>query len=126
MKLSEELKWRGFVNQTTYEDLSALDGAPISFYWGVDPSARSMTIGNFVAIRQRSIKRMLAYSSIAHAGYMTIGLLVLQSNGGEAIVFYLLAYTLMTVISFGAVMLVTAGTPAQYVDDDFDSFRGVG
>lgn len=49
MKLSEELTWRGFVNQTTYEDLSALDGAPISFYWGVDPSARSMTIGNFAA-----------------------------------------------------------------------------
>lgn len=49
MKLSEELQWRGFVNQTTYDDLSALDGAPISFYWGVDPSARSMTIGNFAA-----------------------------------------------------------------------------
>ncbi len=47
MKLSEELQWRGFVNQTTYPDLSALDGAPISFYWGVDPSASSMTIGNF-------------------------------------------------------------------------------
>lgn len=49
MKLSEELQWRGFVNQTTYDDLSALDGAPISFYWGVDPSADSMTIGNFAA-----------------------------------------------------------------------------
>lgn len=47
MKLSEELQWRGFVNQTTYPDLSALDGEPISFYWGVDPSASSMTIGNF-------------------------------------------------------------------------------
>ena len=49
MKLSEELQWRGFVNQTTYDDLSALDGAPISFYFGVDPSADSMTIGNFAA-----------------------------------------------------------------------------
>lgn len=49
MKLSEELQWRGFVNQTTYDNLSALDGAPISFYWGVDPSADSMTIGNFAA-----------------------------------------------------------------------------
>lgn len=49
MKLSEELQWRGFVNQTTYADLSALDGAPISFYFGVDPSADSMTIGNFAA-----------------------------------------------------------------------------
>lgn len=49
MKLSEELQWRGFVNQTTYDDLSALDQEPISFYWGVDPSADSMTIGNFAA-----------------------------------------------------------------------------
>lgn len=49
MTLSEELTWRGFVNQTTYDDLSVLDGAPISFYWGVDPSASSMTIGNFAA-----------------------------------------------------------------------------
>lgn len=49
MTLSEELTWRGFVNQTTYDDISVLDGAPISFYWGVDPSASSMTIGNFAA-----------------------------------------------------------------------------
>lgn len=46
MKLSEELAWRGFVNQTTYKDTSALNGAPITFYWGVDPSADSMTVGN--------------------------------------------------------------------------------
>jgi tyrosyl-tRNA synthetase len=49
MTLSEELTWRGFVNQTTYPDLSSLDGTPISFYWGVDPSARSMQIGNLAA-----------------------------------------------------------------------------
>jgi tyrosyl-tRNA synthetase len=49
MKLSEELQWRGFVNQTTFKDLTALDQAPISFYFGVDPSADSMTIGNLAA-----------------------------------------------------------------------------
>ena len=49
MKLSEELAWRGFVNQTTYKDLAILDGEPITFYWGVDPSASSMTVGNFAA-----------------------------------------------------------------------------
>ncbi len=49
MKLSEELQWRGFVNQTTYDDLSALDQEPISLYFGVDPSADSMTIGNLAA-----------------------------------------------------------------------------
>jgi len=47
MTLSEELQWRGFVNQTTFKDISVLDGDPITFYWGVDPSATSMTVGNF-------------------------------------------------------------------------------
>ncbi|HSX05210.1 MAG TPA: tyrosine--tRNA ligase [Candidatus Saccharimonadales bacterium] len=47
MTLSEELTYRGFVNQTTYKDLSVLDGEPITFYWGVDPSADSMQVGNF-------------------------------------------------------------------------------
>lgn len=49
MNLSEELQWRGFVNQTTYKSPSAVDGDPITFYWGVDPSAPSMTIGNLAA-----------------------------------------------------------------------------
>lgn len=46
MTLSEELAWRGFTNQTTLKDVSALDSQPLSFYWGVDPSADSMTVGN--------------------------------------------------------------------------------
>jgi len=49
MTLSEELQWRGFVNQTTFADLSDLDKEPRSFYFGVDPSASSMTIGNLAA-----------------------------------------------------------------------------
>jgi len=49
MTLSQELTWRGLVNQTTYKDLTALDGQPLTFYWGVDPSADSMTIGNLAA-----------------------------------------------------------------------------
>ncbi|MCA9324812.1 tyrosine--tRNA ligase [Candidatus Saccharibacteria bacterium] len=46
MTLSEELSWRGFVNQTTYPDITALDSGSITFYWGVDPSANNMTVGN--------------------------------------------------------------------------------
>ncbi len=46
MTLSEELTWRGFVSQTTLKDITELDGAPLTFYWGVDPSAPSMTVGN--------------------------------------------------------------------------------
>jgi len=49
MKLSEELKWRGFVNQTTFKDISVLDSEKLTFYWGVDPSADSMTVGNLAA-----------------------------------------------------------------------------
>ncbi len=45
MTLSEELIWRGFVNQTTFKDITELDKKPITFYWGVDPSADSMHIG---------------------------------------------------------------------------------
>jgi tyrosyl-tRNA synthetase len=46
MTLSEELRWRGFVNQTTLSDTTLLDKAQLVFYWGVDPSADSMTVGN--------------------------------------------------------------------------------
>lgn len=59
MSLYEELKWRGFVNQTTYKDLSILDKGSITFYWGVDPSADSMQIGNLAAA-------MMARHFIAH------------------------------------------------------------
>jgi tyrosyl-tRNA synthetase len=46
MTLSEELTWRGFKNQTTYKDIAVLDGKPITFYLGMDPSADSLTVGN--------------------------------------------------------------------------------
>lgn len=49
MTLSEELQWRGFVNQTTFKDITVLDTSSFRFYWGVDPSADSMTIGNLAA-----------------------------------------------------------------------------
>lgn len=49
MSLSEELQWRGFVNQTTFANITDLDKESLTFYWGVDPSADSMTIGNFAA-----------------------------------------------------------------------------
>lgn len=49
MSLSDELTWRGFINQTTFDDVKALDDESLAFYIGVDPSADSMTIGNLVA-----------------------------------------------------------------------------
>jgi tyrosyl-tRNA synthetase len=50
MTLSEELKWRGFVNQTTFTDITELDKEPRTFYLGIDPSASSMTIGNLAVV----------------------------------------------------------------------------
>lgn len=49
MKLTDELNWRGFVNQTTLKDTSVLDDQKLTFYWGVDPSSDSMTVGNLAA-----------------------------------------------------------------------------
>ena len=49
MTLSEELQWRGSFHQTTFKDITAIDGKPLTFYFGVDPSAASMTIGNLAA-----------------------------------------------------------------------------
>lgn len=68
MKLSEELQWRGFVNQTTLKDLSDLDGAPISFYFGVDPSADSMTIGNLAAAMM--VRHFIDHG---HKAYLLVG-----------------------------------------------------
>lgn len=46
MKLSDELSWRGFINQHTFADIGQIDEAPLTFYWGVDPSGPSMTVGH--------------------------------------------------------------------------------
>lgn len=68
MTLSEELTWRGFVNQTTFPDITELDKAPISFYFGVDPSADSMTIGNLAAAMM--VRHFIAHG---HKAYLLVG-----------------------------------------------------
>lgn len=68
MTLSEELTWRGFTNQTTYKDITALDGQPVSFYFGVDPSSDSMTIGNLAAAMM--VRHFIDYG---HKAYLLIG-----------------------------------------------------
>ncbi len=68
MTLSEELAWRGFVNQTTYPDTKILDGEPISFYFGVDPSATSMTIGNLAAAMM--VRHFIDHG---HNAYLLVG-----------------------------------------------------
>jgi NADH-quinone oxidoreductase subunit N len=84
--------------------------------WGV--AALSMTVGNVVALAQSNLKRMLAYSSIAHVGYMLMGLVAGGSAGAGAVLFYLLAYTFTTIGAFGVIALCArSGEEAVEVGD---------
>ncbi len=69
----------------------------------------TMTLGNFAALVQDNVKRMLAYSSIAHAGYLLVGFLTItqspENNGAASLLFYLLVYTFMNLGAFGVVIL---------------------
>ncbi len=78
----------------------------------------SMSIGNVMALIQRNTKRMLAYSSIAHAGYLLIGVLVGGEAGTGAVLFYLLSYTFMTIGAFTVVsVLARDGREYDAIDD---------
>ena len=67
-------------------------------------SVLTMTIGNVLALAQKNIKRMLAYSSIAHAGYILIGVVAYLKLGMTSVVFYLIAYLITNLAAFGIVM----------------------
>jgi NADH-quinone oxidoreductase subunit N len=71
----------------------------------------TMTIGNLLALGQTSIKRLLAYSSIAHAGYLLIAVVTFSTAGVESLLFYLFAYVFMTAGAFGVVALVAGAGP---------------
>jgi NADH-quinone oxidoreductase subunit N len=71
--------------------------------WGL--AAVTMTIGNVVALSQSNLKRMLAYSSVAHVGYMMVGLVAGGTSGAGAILYYLFAYTFTTAGTFGVLSL---------------------
>lgn len=82
----------------------------------------SMGIGNIVAIVQSNLKRMLAYSSIAHMGYMLLGLIAGTPKGYSAATFYMISYAIMTLVAFGMIVILSkAGFEAEKIDD----FRGL-
>jgi NADH-quinone oxidoreductase subunit N len=85
-------------------------------------SALTMVVGNVMAVIQENVKRMLAYSSIAHAGYLLVGLVAGGGEGYSAIVFYLVVYTFMNLGAFGVVVaLAHHGQDCERVD----SFAGL-
>jgi NADH-quinone oxidoreductase subunit N len=85
-------------------------------------SVLTMTLGNLVAIWQNNLKRLLAYSSIAHAGYMLMGVVVLSDKGLAAVLIYFIVYLFMNLGSFYVVMLVANKTGSE----DIDSYKGMG
>lgn len=83
----------------------------------------TMTVGNFAALRQDNIKRMLAYSSIAHAGYALVGFVAANATGTSGILFYMLSYAFMNIGAFAVIVLVgKQGEPNGTVMD----FAGLG
>ena len=82
----------------------------------------SLAVGNIIAIAQGNLKRMLAYSTISHMGFVTLGILAGTDNGYTASMFYVVVYALMTLGSFGMILLLSrAGFEAENLDD----FKGL-
>ena len=72
-----------------------------------------MILGTVVGVAQTNLKRMLAYSSIAHGGYLLVGLVAANDVGKAAILFYLLAYSVTNLAAFGAIALLGARDKRQ-------------
>src|SRR4030043_220772 len=70
-------------------------------------AALSMTLGNLVGLVQKDMKRLLAYSGIAHAGYLMMGLLSFNRDGNAAVVYYIVVYLFMNLACFYVVMLLS-------------------
>jgi len=83
----------------------------------------SMLFGSIVAIAQSNIKRMLAYSSISHAGYILIGLAAGTTTGVAGVVFYLAVYTFMNLAAFGIIALIEGENDANL---EINSYSGLG
>jgi NADH-quinone oxidoreductase subunit N len=81
----------------------------------------TMTVGNLCALNQRNVKRMLAYSGIAHAGYMMMGLAILSNEGLSAVLFYIVVYLIMNVGAFLVVGMIANVTG----DEDIENYRGL-
>jgi NADH-quinone oxidoreductase subunit N len=98
----------------------ALKGDWTSLLWTL--AVLTMTVGNITALYQLNIKRMLAYSSIAHAGYILVGFVAANAVGTTGIMFYLLSYAFMNIGAFAILILVGKGTDERNNLEDFTGF----
>jgi NADH-quinone oxidoreductase subunit N len=98
--------------------------APVSSFWMpvlLVITILTLFIGNITALYQHSFKRMLAFSSISHAGYLLFAIVALGATSANAVFMYATAYSIASIIAFGALILVQQ----QYGSDNFDSFNGL-
>lgn len=129
--MSTVVKTAGFA--ALFKLLSVSFNGVYSFWWVMLAvmAALTLVIGNITAVYQNSFKRMMAYSSISHAGYLLIGLAALSAQSEQAIVFYSLAYSVATISAFGVLILVAQQRPAQTLTsggvsgNNFDDFNGL-
>ncbi|MGD8737379.1 MAG: NADH-quinone oxidoreductase subunit N [Anaerolineae bacterium] len=89
-------------------------------------AALTMTVGNLAALRQTNLKRMLAYSSIAHAGYILVGLAAGNEAGSSAVLFYLFAYAFMNVGAFAVIIAVGRFSDSESGGETLEDFAGLG
>ncbi|UWZ83392.1 NADH-quinone oxidoreductase subunit N [Occallatibacter riparius] len=102
--------------------LKHFDG--LSYQWSLllaILAAASMVVGNLAALAQISVRRLLAYSAIAHAGYMLTALAYLSSRGASAILYYILTYGVTTIAAFGVIGVIESATGT----DRLDGFLGL-
>lgn len=88
----------------------------------------TLLVGNITAVYQKSFKRMMAYSSISHAGYLLIAMTALTDKSSTAMLFYLLAYSLATISAFGVLILVSKVHPLTedgQPNESFEIFNGL-
>ena len=103
--------------RVVYEMFPTLHGLWAPLLWVV--AVLSMTVGNLAALRQQNVKRMLAYSSIAHAGYMLAAFAGLENTGIAAASFYIAAYAAMNVGIFAVITLVSGYDEKLPMIDDY-------
>lgn len=114
-----------FINFTTTNLQSSAWSILPQFNWNIivaGLAVLTMTLGNLAALWQSNLKRMLAYSSIAHAGYMLSGLVILDNQGIMAILIYFIIYLFMNFGAFFIVMLIAD----KIGSEDIDDYTGLG
>jgi NADH-quinone oxidoreductase subunit N len=129
--MSTVVKTAGFA--ALFKLLSVSFDGIYPFWWMILAVITAITLvaGNVTAVYQNSFKRMMAYSSISHAGYLLIGLAALSALTKQAIVFYSLAYSVATISAFGVLLLVAKQRNAQTISgggvmgESFDAFNGL-